>query len=290
MAQRRLYAKQVFGQWARGMFFEYVRSNHEGDENEFYDFHDREIAKRITLGISSGQSVTAAILGQTSEYINDWKRQFNAKYPANQQGPCNPNADYDYPSCQFFYDAVNEVTFAIILEQLSDCPMPVDKLKKNLQSLSDGRPFLTFPLTELTNDPDVQILMENTLEVKFLLARTELALRRAFENGDMKWGTGSHMLLFLEIEKMVAPIVDGAKGDQDLLRKVICALFQAEDPVYSRICLAKVMMTVQQLRQVANPLVGNLAEIGNPINEEIVKKVRNLVRWFGLKDTILAVE
>jgi hypothetical protein len=287
IAQRRLYAMQLFRQWVRAMFLDYVRSKTEGD---FNDFHNREIAKRITQGISSGQSVTAAVLEQTSDYINDWKRRFNAEYPTNQQGPCNPNAEYDYPFCQFFSDAVDEVTFALILEQLSDCPMPVDKLKKNLQSLSDGWPFLTFSLTDSMNDPEVPGIIENSLDVKFFLARTELALKRAFESGDIKWGTGSHMLLFLEIEKVLAPmLIDGAKGDQELSRKVMCALFQGDDPLYSRTCLAKVMMTVQQLRQVANPLVGRLAEIGNPINERIVNRVRNLVHWFGLKDTLLVV-
>jgi hypothetical protein len=45
-------------------------------------------------------------------------------------------------------------------------------------------------------------------------------------------------------------------------------------------------MAVTQLRQTPNPLLGNLAEIGNPVDDKMVASIRNLLNWFGFKPGI----
>jgi hypothetical protein len=248
-------------------------------KNASAEAHEHEIARRVASRTRRRQRPVEAIIEGTLEYINESKLTPIA---------CVANWQRHYAFCQYFSDVVDAMTLSIVLEQISRCPLPAGRLPHSLPELSDGVPFLAPRLHEAAEDPDVQVVIGDATGTKFLLSRAEMA----FQNSDLKWGTGEHILLFLEIEKRLAPIFDHGRAieamhlDKTWYRKVMTVLFGGKEPDCLRTALIKVAMAVTQLRQTPNPLLGNVAEIGNPVDDKMVASIRNLLNWFGFKPGI----
>jgi hypothetical protein len=304
MFQRRKYGLQVFDQFVKGVLLEYVRAHTEGS---FLEVHEREIGRRIADGIARGDTVVNSILQGTVDYVNGWKQRFNAESTTSQQGMCSASKDHDYPLCQFFADAVDQLVFALTMNRLSTCPFPIvserirseeqrEVVSKLLQSMSQPSVFVEFAREQFQDDADIAILMENSTEAKFLLMKAEQAAMASFARGEIKWGSGDHILLFLEIESLLRPImtseilVEMLRHDPNWGRRLMSALFNAENPLFLRAFLSTCLMIVRLLREQRNPLVENLAEIGNPITQEIIRAFGNLREWFDFKEDVFPAE
>jgi hypothetical protein len=286
--QRGGYALQVFDQFVRGVFQDYIRAHTEG---VFADVLARELGLRITDGIANGQTIVEAILEGTVDYINDWKLRWNTDNPLAVQGPCSTDKSHDYPFCQFFADAVDQMTFALTMNHLSFCPFPI--LPGLLQQASQHWPFTECTKAEIDADDDIAALLPLYAEEKFLLIRAEQAAAAAFASGEIRWGSGNYIILFLQVEQLLRPLMATdlvlriSEEEPGWQRKLIAALFDGEDPTHFRTCLANCMMIVKMLKiEIRNPLLEDLTEIGNPITEEVIAAFENLRKWFDFKPEV----
>jgi hypothetical protein len=286
--QRRKYAIQLFDQFAKGSFQEYIRSRTPGN---FLETHEQELDRRITDAITRGQPLVSAILDGAVEYVNTWKNRFNTDNPQTPQGACAADKTHDYPFCQFFAEAVTEMTFAFVIHHLSACPLPItsdtrqtieqqqDSLKQVLRESSIHWPFVGFTREEIEADSELGEILPRYAEERFILIKAEQVSKEAFLAGDIKWGAGQHLLLVLEIEGILRPIMtsdlvtDIIQEDEAWQRKLIVALFGGEEPIYFRGCL----------RQCLGLLRIFMREIRSPLLEKDIHALANLRSWFDCK-------
>jgi hypothetical protein len=126
--------------------------------------------------------------------------------------------------------------------------------------------------------------------IKFLLRRADATFRAAFENNDIRIGSGDQFMLFLEVESFLEPVTashDCTPGDHTWTRRFLCVLFDGKEPFYFRACLAKALQSLMLLTNVRSAIFANIAEIGNPIDQRITAKFRNLSLWFNLKPDLI---
>jgi hypothetical protein len=301
--QHQKYALHIFDQFVRGGLQLYVRAH---TKERFQEFHEQAIGQLIAESIARGESPVTAILERTVDYINGWKQRFNADNPAMHQGACFANREHDYPLCQFFTDAVDHLAFAFTMNRLSACPFPIiserveiadqrEAVETLLQSMSQHWPFVSVTPEQILQDAEITIIMESSRDAHFLLQKAEQAAMASFAAGDVKWDSGNHIPLFLEIESLLRPIfstdtiVDLLRHDPEWPRKFIAAFFNATDPVFLRACLSRSLMIVSSLRDVNHPLIEHLAEIGNPITVDVMRSFANLRDWFDFKPKLFPV-
>jgi hypothetical protein len=81
-------------------------------------------------------------------------------------------------------------------------------------------------------------------------------------------------------------IMEIIRDEPGWTRTLIGAFFRGEEPLFLGACLSKCLMILRLLREVRNPLVENLAEIGNPITPAVVQAFANLREWFDFKPEV----
>jgi hypothetical protein len=67
---------------------------------------------------------------------------------------------------------------------------------------------------------------------------------------------------------------------------MVGAVFQGNDPVFLRGALLKCLLICKTLRDVPNPEIPGLKEIGNPIAGEVTIALANLREWFGFREAL----
>jgi hypothetical protein len=295
--QRRQYALHIFDNWVLGIFLEWMKVQPAGSR----DAHERELESRINRFIAEKKRpATEALHEATAEYVNEWKRRFNAQSPSLTQAMVDAGTDQACSFCPFFTEAVDIVVFALVASQVTGCQLSIvdrtvnqlksdrlEKLKRNLQDVSICWPYYNFDIQEAIQSTR-DLFVDGAEDVKFLLARADESIKIAFENGDDRFQTGTHFLLYLEIEAQgkllfLSDIAEDAKaGDPDWDRKLMCALLDGRDPIYLRAALPRVVACVNQLYSMELPSIQNLLRIGNPIDESIVDAFRHVRDWLGM--------
>jgi hypothetical protein len=296
--QRRRYAMSVFDEWVRYQFRGYVEAATEGD---FVEVHERALQQRINRCIAQKVDVSQAIINATVDYVNDWKQRFKKDHPnALPQRLCQA-AQENIDECQYFNDATGEMLFAMMMNQLSCLPFPIvldrvkglearrEHMKRNLQSVSVGPLFAGIDIQRARATLDEAFIMSCD-HIKFLLRRAAVAIRAAFENDDIRFGSGDQFMLFLEIESFIGPLM-ASQGQDDPTwgRRFLCVMFDGEEPFYFRACLGKALQSFVLLTEKRNGLFLNIADIGNPIDRKIAGRFRNLCEWFRLKPDLIPV-
>jgi hypothetical protein len=295
--QRRRYAMHIFNQWVRGSFHDYVEAATKGD---FVEVHERALQIGINKHIAQKVEITQAIIKGTVEYVNDWKNRFNKDHPGGP--PCQASQE-NIDQCQYFVDATGEMLLAITMNQLSSIPFPIvidrvkgvdarfEQMKRNLESVSSGPLFAGIDVQNARDTLDEVLIIAGN-HLMFLLRRASVAFRAAFENNNIKFGSGDQFMLFLEIESFLQPVIASkrpATGDPTWTRRFLCAVFDGEEPFYFRACLAKALQSLMLLTNVRNTLFVDIAEVGNPIDRKIADRFRNLCLWFEMKTDLIPI-
>jgi hypothetical protein len=288
---------QLLNQVVTPSFRDYMESQTVGP---FCEVHERELVKRINAGIADGKLCSTAIVHATLDYVNEWKVRFNAASPGASQGLCQPMKE-DQPLCQYFVDAVDQLTFAFVMHRLSNCPNPIvtkspkgptdltKALETHLARASKYQPFFGCSIEDAESDTEVEVLMELHPDLRFLVRKAAAAARASFEVGDHVFGIGDWIIFFIELEKRMLPVFTGVVAQQamtenhDWARIMMCALFSGEEPIHLRGWLCQAAMVVRVIKSVKNPLLDDLDEIGHPISDAIVKAFENLADWFGFE-------
>jgi hypothetical protein len=297
--QHLVFAVQLFNQFPATPFREYIGSHTPGD---FFDFHGRELLKRVQAAIAAGETVTAALLGASLTYVNEWKVRFNADNPTAPQNLCQAMKE-DAAFCQYFVDAIDQLTFSFVMNQLSGCPTPiignfpnprthpVEALTANLAHASAFTPFIVHSLEDAEGDADVAVILEGSPLIGFVLERADAAAHAAFDAGDHAFGIGDWIVFFIELERLMRPVLTGQVASHAILaepdwgRKLLCAFLKGREPIYLRGWLSQALMVVRLLRAFKVPI---LDRIGHPINEAILAAFANLAKWFGFKPDLIS--
>jgi hypothetical protein len=285
--QRGRYSMQLFGQFAVGVFRDYVQRQTPGDFNEF---HERKLIARINAAIAGGTPPALAIVNRTLDYVNEWKERYNADNPTAQQGTCQLMKD-DLPFCTFFSEAVDQLTFAFVMNGLSHCPTPivakspsalapVELLRRNLALISVSNPF-SCPDEEAFRDESIEDALELRPEVKFLLKQAEESARVVFEAEDHAFGIGDWIVFFIELEALIRPLLQAEDGQW--LLTLMSAMFDGKDPIHLRGWLFQARMVVTCLKAVKSSMFDDLDAIGHPLTAGIIDAFENLRKWFGFK-------
>jgi hypothetical protein len=212
------------------------------------------------------------------------------------------------------------MTWAFLLSQLSICPFPIvpersgiseiqgqEALNRRLEALNNRLeecslhwPFVEWTMRDIQSDDNLAGIVDRCADERFLLARIEKEARDAFFAGDVKYGAGQQVLLFLELEAVLVDVIKGVREEavegardepllclscqQEATRKLIVGLFGGEDPLFLRGSLLRCLMIVRMLRtDLKNPLFDHLDEIGSPVTDAMVRSFRNLREWFDFK-------
>jgi hypothetical protein len=293
--QRRLYCLRVFSSYVRNPLRDYMTSRMQGD---FEEFHGRALQSRLEEAILGKRPIADSVLQGTADYVNEWKQRFSKDFPQSNHGLSNPNKDTDYSQCQYFLEAVDAVTFSLLLEKLSSLRLPVipkkalsdrgDFFNDFVVRNSDCPELLTVPVQSIEEDPEIQDVLQTGSDIRFLLLVTENILIGRFERGD-EFGTGELLLMFLEIESWLRFRLESEmfKRDEIGKRNILAAFYHPDRPTYTRGYLIHLLLIMQMLGEDQMREIPNLRLIGNPIGDGIIAAFENMRRWYGLSTRLV---
>jgi hypothetical protein len=295
--QRGRYGMQLFQQFASPPFLEFVRARTKGD---FVKEHESALLARTHALIARHTPPAHALVTATLEYVNEWKVRYNNENRGAPLGMCQVMKD-DIPCCEYFMSAVDQLTFALMMNQLSDCPSPIvemssrfrvdpkEALAAKLAAASDGAPLSRWTQEELAEDPNIETIRDITDEPSFVIQKADEAAKLLIVGGDHAFGIGDWILFFLELEALLRPIFavewvqDAIYGEPEFASKLMAGIVRGHDPMFLRGFISQAILVIGTLRGANNPLFEGLDEIGNPINQKIVTAFANLSNWFGFK-------
>lgn len=266
------------------------------------------------------------------------------------------------PVTGIFVFVTNEITKFLVYYTLSNIPHPIIPKIESKKSTDDelDSKFLDFINKErinvmhsIVNSKSLRVpFLDSSISLSFCLADPYISfyidvahdvqcflllLEKSFENEFVtqfkskdnhnfvfceQYNIGWKMQAFIQLEKMLNPILNNSKLNQNTIKMLMTALFKGNDPFYLRLNLINVSRTVKSLctlsednaRRYSNPTspIKNVSilpknDINTPIQkvedekfvgkinslliydifgQSIVDKFKNLLRWFSLMETV----
>lgn len=301
--------------------------------------------------------VSKSLIDTAEKIINSWKFVYNGNIEmdqnSNQQKLSNSELKMEFyqPVTGIFVFVTNEITKSLIYITLSYVPHPIipqsnsnenDQITKErenaLYSIVNSKslrvPFLdsNLSLSFCLADPYISFYIDVTHDVQCFLLLLEKSFQnefcRPFKSNSSniefyeQYNIGWKLQTFIQLEKMLNPILNNAKLNQNTIKMLITALFNGNDPFYIRLNLINVSRVVKSLctlnedpvRRYSSPSphpknVSNRLKNGKNIliqkvedekivgrinsllifdifGQEVVDKFKNLQRWFSLIESV----
>jgi hypothetical protein len=268
------------------------------------------LGAKIEEYLKGEEPVAHCVLQATVDYVNDWRALFN-ETTNGKQASCAANHENDYPQCQYVVKAVDLMVLCQLFLQISRMrfPFPAPIPAKGEVSQESRQAALIEMVSSVSStyyrggrliplnwkETKVWGNKRNWVETvaipacsdaKFLLQRAEVTFKDDFERGDEQSGVGNRILLFLEIEKRLRPVLtcEHVAVGTSKRQALFGALLDGQDPWFFRAFFMQGLDVIEQLGDDKVPGLPDLAKIRNPITADILGPMRRMAGWFLLGD------
>jgi hypothetical protein len=227
--QRTEYALTVFTCFLRPPVLGFVERPIPAETRD--EIYRAFLGAKIEEYLKGEEPVAHCILQATVDYVNEWRTLFN-ETTNGKQASCAADRENDYPQCEYVVKAVDLMVLCQLFVQISRMrfPFPAPIPAKGEVSQEERQAALVDMVSSVSStyyrggrlvpvnwkETKVWGAKKNWVEsvaipacfdAKFLLQRAEITFKEDFERGDEQIDVGNRILLFLEIEKRLRPVL-----------------------------------------------------------------------------------